>query len=581
MTLVYWYSDHDPTFQIYNTADTALNIIQITHSQQTRIMQCLTLPDDDHLTGEGQPESRTNGGETEEHEGGNTPEPVERDTGSGDGGLSTIHEDEEEHEMDEYITETFYQELMSEDKLEEHVADLHDELVPVFMTYEDHVLMTGDDDNTEEPVHIFHSVDDVVDEVSLEEDEYGQYVELCFPGDMAKVVIDEDQLDQLKPGYEATVRVYASEKAKRAVVIKEDDLLTKKDIQENATEVSSATVTELKTWIDNKCFKKCSLKDARNVMTSRYVVKWKFAKQPDGSMKKTIRMRMCLRGFMDIEAFSVDTFSGTARRTSQRFLASEAACHKDWILASLDIDKAFLKGVTYKELAAATGERERVVCFTLPPGSAKLLRSFPGFEDYDEAKHCLQCLKPGTGTKDAPRAFSLKLRDTTRRIGLKPTSYDPEFEIDPQLCAAKHVDDINMAGKEQKIDDYVKRVEQVFGKCKLNKHTFTNCGIRYLKDKDGSVIMDQDDYIKTLRPIVHPELTGAAADAKVTKHIADMFVSLRGALAYATLTQAWIQVYVVALQRVQEPTNLDVRRLNAATRKLQSAPKKMVFPAMK
>ena len=58
---------------------------------------------------------------------------------------------------------------------------------------------------------------------------------------------------------------------------------------------------------------------------------------------------------MDIEAFSVDTFSGTARRTSQRILASEAAYHKDWILASLDIDKAFLKGLTYKELAAATG----------------------------------------------------------------------------------------------------------------------------------------------------------------------------------------------------------------------------------
>ena len=54
-------------------------------------------------------------------------------------------------------------------------------------------------------------------------------------------------------------------------------------------------------------------------------------------------MRLVLRGFMDWEAFSIDTFSGTAKRQSQRILASEAACHPDWILASMDVDKAFLK----------------------------------------------------------------------------------------------------------------------------------------------------------------------------------------------------------------------------------------------
>eukprot|EP00959_Pyramimonas_sp_CCMP1952_P029368 616412-Pyramimonas_sp.AAC.1 len=75
---------------------------------------------------------------------------------------------------------------------------------------------------------------------------------------------------------------------------------------------------------------------------------------------------------------------------------------------------AFLKGLTYQELAEASGEKERAVCFTLPPGSATVLRTLIGFEHYDESKHCLQCLKPGTGTKGAPRALSLKLRRTTR-----------------------------------------------------------------------------------------------------------------------------------------------------------------------
>eukprot|EP00974_Lingulodinium_polyedra_P106100 10269493-Lingulodinium_polyedra.AAC.1 len=78
-------------------------------------------------------------------------------------------------------------------------------------------------------------------------------------------------------------------------------------------------------------------------MTSRYVAKWKWVQDANENWNRTIRLRLVLRGFMDWEAFSVDTFSGTAKRSSQRILASEAACHKGWILASLDIDKAFLK----------------------------------------------------------------------------------------------------------------------------------------------------------------------------------------------------------------------------------------------
>ena len=120
-------------------------------------------------------------------------------------------------------------------------------------------------------------------------------------------------------------------------------------------------------------------------MTSRYVAKWKWVKNDADQWKRVIRMRLVLRGFMDLEAFSLDTFSGTARRSSQRLLASEAACNPDFILASLDIDKAFLKGFTYRELAEATGEKERLVCFRLPPGSASILRTIPGFEHYDES----------------------------------------------------------------------------------------------------------------------------------------------------------------------------------------------------
>eukprot|EP00959_Pyramimonas_sp_CCMP1952_P187168 3913939-Pyramimonas_sp.AAC.1 len=95
---------------------------------------------------------------------------------------------------------------------------------------------------------------------------------------------------------------------------------------------------------------------------------------------------------MDLEAYDVETFPGTARWSSQRLLASTAARRKQWIIASLDINMAFLGGLTGQGLAEATGEKERVACFTLPPGSATVLRTLPGFEHYDESKHCLQSL---------------------------------------------------------------------------------------------------------------------------------------------------------------------------------------------
>eukprot|EP00959_Pyramimonas_sp_CCMP1952_P314078 6574904-Pyramimonas_sp.AAC.1 len=67
--------------------------------------------------------------------------------------------------------------------------------------------------------------------------------------------------------------------------------------------------------------------------------------------------------------------------------------------------------------------------------------------------------------------------------------------------------------------------------------TCTNCDVRYTKDEDGNATLDQDGYIKQLRPRQHPALAGANADAQSFKMVADMFVSLGGALAYALITQ--------------------------------------------
>ena len=134
-----------------------------------------------------------------------------------------------------------------------------------------------------------------------------------------------------------------------------------------------------------------------------------------------------------------------------------------------------------------------------------------------------------------------------------------------------------MTGTASSIDACAKAVEKVFGPCNINKHEFTCVGVKHRKLANGDVTLDQDAYIATHRPIASPGLSGRPAAEEASKKVADAFVSLRGALAYTALTQAWILVYIVALQRVQKPTNLDDCKLNAVTRKLQREPQILVY----
>ena len=160
--------------------------------------------------------------------------------------------------------------------------------------------------------------------LATEQDEHGEYIELCFEDHMANVILAEDQY--VYDGEIATLRVYLTSAAnKRAVVVKGDDLLTTAEMNAHAKEVSSAILTELNIWLQNQCFEMCDLKNAQNVMTSRYVCKWKCIKDSRGASKKVIRMRLVLRGCMDLEAFSLDTFAGTATRASQRIFGKRGS----------------------------------------------------------------------------------------------------------------------------------------------------------------------------------------------------------------------------------------------------------------
>lgn len=234
------------------------------------------------------------------------------------------------------------------------------------------------------------------------------------------------------------------------------------------------------------------------------VLKWKYI---DG--KRAIRARMALTGFKEPIKDDEQNFAGTAQRISQRILASEAACRKDCVFGASDIPKAFLQGFAFKEISDITSEPIKSIAFTAPKGTARHLRCVPGYESFDEHQHVVSCLKPGTGCRDAPRAFSMRLMRILRSHGFESTLYDPQLMLlfrgkNLAIIISIHVDDVKFAGEKSEVDKLVSILEAPFGRLTMQLNRYTNCGMTHERLPDGSIDAPQNDYISAFKPI-HPK----------------------------------------------------------------------------
>ena len=60
----------------------------------------------------------------------------------------------------------------------------------------------------------------------------------------------------------------------------------------------------------------------------------------------------------------------------------------------------------------------------------------------------------------------------------------PQFKVGSDLLTAKHVDDVNMTRLGKNIDDYVSRVQTVFGACELQECLISD-GVAQMKQDLG------------------------------------------------------------------------------------------------
>ena len=372
------------------------------------------------------------------------------------------------------------------------------------------------------------------------------------------------------------VTIYYQEgKAPFAAIEREHNVLTRIEALNHAEECRQSMTDEIGRWIKHSAWSRAKVQNANNVLKSKWVLKWKA--QSDGTKK--IKARLVAQGFLDRQ--QTQTFAGTSTRWSQRLLISTAV-NRGWRLVSADVSEAFLRGLTFKELEES-GEQHREVAITLPPGGDHILKSHPGYSDFNAANEVLILHKPGFGLKDAPRLWLLALRRVLSQIGVLPTEMDNQLFVKHtggklQLVLTVHVDDLKLTGEPDMVRQALQTLEGKFDSLKVENGSFVHLGLRHTTLDDGTVEITQAHYISELRLIPEEALRAADPESVLDEAYKGYFVSLLGGAAWCTQTRPDVCVYISALQRrLNEPRVCDVYDLNRAVKYMQVKPQKLVF----
>ena len=370
--------------------------------------------------------------------------------------------------------------------------------------------------------------------------------------DFGNVVGRSTGVDAIHAGRDICFRFYGKGRAE-AVIEREMNILTFEEALAHVEECTQAMRDELLRWQKLNSFERYPRSLATNVLDSRWVLKWKMV---DG--KRSIKARLTVRGYKDLQGSELKTQASTATRWGQRIVCM-VAVQNDWTLFSADVSQAFLQGMSFDEVAKLKGEVKRSVQFEVPPGSIPILRMLDGYEEFDGLVEVLNMLRGGFGLKDAPRLWNMVFSEVLTALSYFPCQSDMEVMCkhlprDANLVlvglVAKHVDDVKGAAEDKERISLLHSLEHRFGKLKHELNIFENVGIRYEQNlAEHCIRTDQGNYIRQVREmsIDSAALSDLNRDCDRDQHAT--YLSLVGALAWTVLTIPAVAVYIAFLQR--------------------------------
>ena len=363
--------------------------------------------------------------------------------------------------------------------------------------------------------------------------------------------------------------------ANSQVIEKSLDELTAAEVKANPKLITTAVEKELGSFVTHKCFVPIKKGKLGNVLTSRWLFKWKVI---DGV--RTVKARLVVHGFKDHAAPTLVTFANTTTRWGQRIINSVAA-QNQWELISADVGTAFLQGLTFQQLAELTGEPLREVGFIPPRGYEHFFQALPGLENFSVALWDLHMIKPIYGLCDAPRAWRKRLDQILITLHSRSLRADSAIYVwyrDDSLVAiaSTHVDDLKIAGEKKFVQALLKSLEEVLGPLKVKSafnSSFEHCGIMHLQDSSFTVTIHQDHYCAQLRPADVSEIDVSRPLVLLNAVQTAVYLSLLGALSWLSQTRSDIMIYVQSLQRdAKSPRVEHLLRLNKITKWVRRKP---------
>jgi len=252
----------------------------------------------------------------------------------------------------------------------------------------------------------------------------------------------------------------------------------------------------------------------------------------------------------------------------------------------MDVSMAFLRGKKFEELIKyAGGHQKRSLQFDLPVGSAAVLRTIEGYEDFSEIIETLNMVTPAFGTNDAPWAWSIDFDEGLVLYGLFATSGDRKLYLlfrngKLVLACSVHVDDLKGTSSLEERDRLYKFLVARYEDVTLNEAPFECIGLMHTREND-SWVLDQHHYVKQLNVIDCTGVKHEDPNVSVSKVYISAYQSLLGGMAWLTLTRPDIIVFVGRFQRTgSAPCVKDLLDINTVLRWIKRKPCKIKYPRL-
>ena len=343
---------------------------------------------------------------------------------------------------------------------------------------------------------------------------------------------------------------YEEEAKEQDIILDEDDCMVAFPVklipraEYHKPEIQAAMQSEISKFENFEAFE-----EVDDIGQKRIPIRWVISEQKDDGKNQPYKARLCMRGDLEKGKENVRGDSPTASKDTLK-LALIVAANEGFKVKSADIKSAFLQGRTL----------ERKI-YVSPPQEANRVGK-------------LWLLKQAAyGILDGGRMFYLKLSETLEGLGLHKVHADGAFFVyvkNGKLhgLIVSHVDDLLVMGDEVFEREVEHKLKEKFIFSKIEENSFTYCGCRIEVKADGSIEVDQNEYVDKMEQI--PDIEGPADRQLTEKERKEVRAKIGEILWMSLMTRPDLSYDVNVLSsKVSKATVSTVMELNRLVTKVK------------